>query len=311
MAIGTPSVWPSTDVYDASRPRRLRRRRNTLVAYAFLAPSLAVFIVFRHGPALASLLLGFSDWSLVEQPRFVGLDNYNRLLHDEVFWRSLTNTLEYALYAVPPDVLLALALALLLNQNLRGLKLFRLAYFIPVVTATAIVAIVWRWLYQPAGIVNGALQTLGFPPVLWLADPDLALPAIAAMAVWKHVGFNMLIFLAGLQAIPIELEEAARIDGAGRWSIFRNVTLPLLRPIVVLATILTTIGSLQVFDAAYVMTAGGPFYATTTLVYYAYSRAFDQYQMGYASAVAFVLFSIILAVTLLQRRILKGDEDVY
>jgi len=291
--------------------QRARRRRQALIAYAFLAPSLVIFIIFRHGPAVASLILGFFEWSIVDPPRFVGLGNYASLLKDSIFWRALRNTVVYTLLTVPSDILLSLGLAVLLNQKLPGLKLFRLAYFAPVVTATAVVAIVWRWLYQPAGLVNGALGAIGLPAVNWLSSPTWALPAIAIMAVWKHAGYNMLIFLAGLQGIPVELEEAARIDGAGRWAVFRNVTLPLLRPVFVLVTILTTIGSFQVFDAAYVMTNGGPYYATTTLVYYIYSNAFDRYQMGYAAAISFVLFWIILAVSLLQRRFLKGGEDVY
>lgn len=291
--------------------QRQRRRRQTLVAYAFLAPSLIIFLVFRHGPAVSSLFLGFFEWSIVDTPRFVGLANYDRLLNDEIFWRALRNTVAFTLMTVPADIAISLGLALLLNQGLRGLTFFRLAFFVPVVTATAIVAVVWRWLYQPAGLVNGVLEALGVPAINWLSDPQWALPAIAVMAVWKNVGFNMLIFLAGLQGIPAVYEEAARIDGAGRGSIFRNITLPLLRPVFVLVTILTTIGSFQVFDSAYVMTNGGPFYATTTLVFYIYSNAFDQYQMGYAAAVAFVLFWIILAISLLQRRFLKGGDDVY
>jgi len=268
-------------------------------------------VIFRHGPAVASLLLGFFEWSVVDDPRFIGLGNFERLVGDDVFWKALRNTVLFVVLTVPTDIVLALVLAVLLNQRLHGMAVFRLAYFIPVVTATAVVAIVWRWLYQPQGVVNGALGAFGLDPIVWLSDPDWALPAIAVMAVWKHVGFNMLILLAGLQAIPTEFEEAARIDGAGPLSIFFGVTLPLLRPVIVLVTILTTIGSFQVFDAAYVMTNGGPFYATTTLVFYIYQSAFDRYQMGYAAAVAFVLFVIILAISILQRRFLKGGEDVY
>jgi multiple sugar transport system permease protein len=293
------------------RPRRVQRRRQALTAYAFLLPSLIIFVIFRHGPAVASLLLGFFEWSVVDDPRFIGLGNFERLVGDDVFWKALRNTVLFVVLTVPTDIVLALVLAVLLNQRLHGMAVFRLAYFVPVVTATAVVAIVWRWLYQPQGVVNGALGAFGVDPIVWLSDPDWALPAIAVMAVWKHVGFNMLILLAGLQAIPTEFEEAARIDGAGPLAIFFGVTLPLLRPVIVLVTILTTIGSFQVFDAAYVMTNGGPFYATTTLVYYIYQSAFDRYQMGYAAAVAFVLFVIILAISILQRRFLKGGEDVY
>lgn len=293
------------------RARRAQRRRQIWIAYAFLAPGLIIFVIFRYLPAFASLLLGFFDWSLLAPPQFIGLANYTALFQDQVFWRALGNTAAYTLMTVPTDIVISLALALLLNQKLPGMRIFRLAYFIPVVTATAIVSVIWRWLYQPEGLVNAVLHLFGVPAINWLADSRFALPAIAVMAVWKHVGFNMLLFLAGLQAIPAEVEEAARIDGAGRWARFRSVTFPLLRPILVLAVVLTTISSFQVFDATYVMTNGGPFYATTTLVFYAYQQAFDQYSMGYAGAIAFVLFMIILLLSLLQRLILRGDDDVY
>ena len=294
-----------------ARSGPIRGRRQTRVAYTFLAPTILLFLVFRHGPAVFSLLLSLFRWTLVDDPQFVGLENFRQLVADDIFWKALGNTVRYTLLAVPPDIVIALFLAVLVNQQLPGLKFFRIAYFIPVVTATAIVAIVWQWMYQPSGIVNGFAELLGFEPRFWLSDPATVLPAIAAMAIWKHVGFNMLIFLAGLQAVPAELDEAARLDGASRWRVFLNITLPLLRPVIVLATILTTIGSFQVFDSAYVMTGGGPFYASTTLVYYTYTKAFTQYQMGYGAAIAFVLFLIVLAVTLVQRAILKGDDNVY
>lgn len=310
MALANPHA-PNTSIA-ITRTRKSRWiSRQTLVAYAFLAPSLILFLIFRHGPAAFSLVLSLFDWTMVDDPQFVGTRNFQRLAQDDIFWKALGNTVKYTIYAVPPDIVIALVLAVLLNQQLRGMKIFRLAYFIPVVTSGALVAIVWRWLYQPRGIINGFLLDLGLTPQSWLTDPSLVMPSIAAMAVWKHVGFNMLILLAGLQSIPPELEEAARLDGAGTTRIFFNITLPLLKPVIVLATILTTIGSFQMFDAAYVMTGGGPFYASTTLVYYTYVRAFEQYQMGYGATIAFVLFLIILAVTLIQRRVLKGDEDVY
>jgi ABC-type sugar transport system permease subunit len=302
---------PNTTTQTMARHRRRRISRQTVVAYAFLAPSLILFLIFRHGPAVFSLFLSLFDWTMVDDPEFVGTKNFTTLANDDIFWKALWNTVKYTLYAVPPDIVIALILAVLLNQQLRGMRLFRLAYFIPVVTSGALVAIVWRWLYQPRGIFNGLLMDIGLEPQRWLSDPGLVLPSIAAMSVWKHVGFNMLILLAGLQSIPSEIEEAARIDGAGRLRIFFNITLPLLRPVLVLCTILTTIGAFQMFDAAYVMTGGGPFYSSTTLVYYIYQRAFEQYQMGYGATIAFVLFLIILAVTLIQRRVLRGDEDVY
>lgn len=305
---------PHTPIKSIERTRKRKSRwvsRQTLVAYAFLSPSLVLFLIFRHGPAVFSLVLSFFNWTMVDKPEFVGTRNFTQLAQDDVFWKALWNTVKYTILAVPPDIIIALLLAVLLNQQLRGMKFFRLAYFIPVVTSGALIAIVWRWLYQPHGIINGFLLDVGLTPRAWLTDTSLVLPSLAAMAIWKHVGFNVLILLAGLQSIPPELEEAARLDGAGRIRIFFNITLPLLKPVVVLATILTTIGSFQMFDAAFVMTGGGPFYASTTLVYYTYLKAFDQYQMGYGATIAFVLFLIILVVTLIQRRVLKGDEDVY
>lgn len=293
------------------RTRNAQKRRQALIAYTFLLPTLLVFLIFRHGPAVVSLFMGFFSWTLIDTPKFIGLDNYSRLVQDDIFWRSLKNTFLFVLMTVPTDVVLALFLALLVNQKLRGMWLFRLAFFMPFVTATAIVAIVWRWIYQPQGIANGALSFFGLEPLTWLSDPDWALPAVAIMSVWKHVGFNMLILVAGLQAIPQDYEDAARLDGAGARAIFFGITLPLLRPVLVLVTILTTIGSFQVFDAAFVMTNGGPFYATTTVVYYIYQNAFGQYQMGYAAAIAFALFLIMIVLTVVQRRFLGGDDDVY
>jgi ABC-type sugar transport system permease subunit len=279
------------------------------VAAAFLAPSLVVFLCFRHLTGAASLLLGFLDWPVVGAPKFVGLANYANLIKDSVFWIALQNTAAYAVMTVPVDVPLALALALLLNQGLPGSRLFRLAFFVPFLTSTAIVAVVWRGLYHPDGPVNAMLRAAHLPAPDWLTDPRFALPAIAIMAIWKHVGFNILVFLAGLQTIPAELEEAARLDGAGSVGVFRCVTLPLLRPAVLLVVVLTTIASFQVFDAAYVMTGGGPFYATTTVVFAVYQIAFVQSQLGYAAAVGVVLFMIILTVSLLQRRLLTVGED--
>ncbi|MEJ7839908.1 MAG: sugar ABC transporter permease [Thermomicrobiales bacterium] len=310
MALAQPNL---PDITTTSTRQRKSRRvgSQTAIAYAFLAPSLILFLIFRHGPAVFSLILSMFNWTMVDDPEFVGTRNFEQLAQDEIFWKALWNTVKYTIFAVPPDIILALLLAVLLNQQLRGMKFFRLAYFIPVVTSGALVAIVWRWLYQPRGILNGFLADFGLTPQRWLTDLDLVLPSIAVMAIWKHVGFNMLILLAGLQSIPPELEEAARLDGAGRMRIFFNITLPLLKPVLVLATILTTIGSFQMFDAAFVMTGGGPYYGSTTLVYYTYLKAFDQYQMGYGATIAFVLFLIILVVTLIQRRVLKGDEDVY
>jgi multiple sugar transport system permease protein len=289
----------------------MSRRREALVAFAFLAPSLVVFLVFRHLPAVGGLVLGLFDWPVVGTPQFVGIANFTALFQDSVFWTALINTGVYTLLTVPVDVVLSLGLAVLLNQRLPGMRVFRLAFFIPFITSTAVVAVVWKAIYEENGAVNEVLRTFHLPTGEWLTDSQLALPAIALMAIWKHVGFNMLILLAGLQAIPAELEEAGRIDGASQTQVFFRIVLPLLAPVLLLVIILTTIESFQVFDAAYVMTGGGPGQATTTLVFYVYNSAFVQLEMGYAAAMAFVLFVIILAVSLLQRRFVRGSEGVY
>ena len=255
--------------------------------------------------------MGLFNWSVIGTPSFVGLDNYVNLARDPVFWLALKNTAVYTLLAVPVDVAVSLALAHLLNQRLPGLRFFRIAFFIPFLSSTAVVALVWHALYLPDGPINTILSRMHLPAPNWLGDPRFALPAIAAMAIWKHLGFNMLVILAGLQAIPPELEEAGRIDGAGPVALFRRVTMPLLKPVLLVVIILTTIESFQVFDAAYVMTQGGPFYATTTMVYYVYQLAFIQFQMGYAAAVGFELFLIILAVSILQRWLLRGEIHAY
>ena len=239
-------------------------------------------------------------------PQWVGLANFRTLIHDEIFWKALRNTLWYTLFAVPPDIAIAMLLAVLINQKLRFMRLFRLAYFVPVVTATAIVAVVWQWLYTPTGIINGVFKELGFEPRFWLSDPGTVLPALAVMAIWKHVGFNMLIFLAGLQSIPAELEEAARLDGAGRVRIFFTITLPLMRPVVVLATILTTIGSFQVFDSAYVMTGGGS--GTSLLANTFFVELFEFGDAGRAAAVVVVLMIAVVSVMIYQMRQFAKQE---
>jgi multiple sugar transport system permease protein len=287
------------------------RRRRALIGWAFLTPTLIVFVFFRHLPAIAGLGLGLFDWSVLGTPHFVGLDNYVSLARDPVFWIALKNTTVYTLMVVPVDVAASLVLAYLLNQRLPGLRFFRLAFFIPFLTSTAVVALVWHALYLPDGPINTILAAMHLPTPNWLGEPRTALTAIAVMAIWKHLGFNMLVLLAGLQAIPPELEEAVRIDGAGSLAVFRYVTFPLLQPVLLVVTILTTIDSFQVFDAAYVMTQGGPFYATTTMVFYVFQLAFVQFQMGYAAAVGFELLVIILAVSLLQRWLIRGEIHAY
>jgi multiple sugar transport system permease protein len=279
-------------------------RQEELIAYLFLLPSLLGFLAFLVLPMMASLGISFYDWELLTPPRFIGLANFQALLNDTVFREVLWNTLYYTLGLVPLNLVVSLGLAVWLNTKLRGLTLYRMAFFMPVVTVTVAVALIWRWMYEPnAGIVDTVLRAVHLPAPAWLADPQFAMPALILMSVWKGFGYNMVLFLAGLQGIPTSIYEAATIDGASAWQRFWRITLPLLSPTIFLAVVLTVISSFQVFDQALVMTRGGPANATNTIVLYIYQNGFEFFRMGYASAIAWVLFGVIFIFTLFQMRL--------
>jgi multiple sugar transport system permease protein len=292
----------------AARERRGRglsqARREELIAYAFILPSFLGFFVFLVVPMFFSLGISFYDWELLTPPRFTGIANFQALLTDRVFGGVVVNTIYYTLGLVPLNLVISLGLAVWLNTRLRGLTFYRSAFFVPVVTVTVAVALIWRWMYEPRfGIIDAALRAVGLPAPLWLGDESWALPAIIIMSVWKGFGYNMVLFLAGLQGIPVTIYEAAMIDGASAWQRFWRITLPLLSPTVFLAVVLTVISSFQVFDQAYVMTNGGPANATNTIVLYIYQNGFQYFRMGYASAIAWVLFGFIFVFTLAQMRL--------
>lgn len=269
----------------------------------FLLPSLLPLLAFTVGPMVASIGISTLEWNLISEARFVGLANYRALAEDPVFHASLWHTIQYLAGYLPLVFVGGLGLALLLNRGLKGVALFRSIYFLPVVTSWVVVALVWRWLLSPTGgIVNTALAAIGIDGPGWWTDPSWAMPSVILASAWKDLGFVMVIFLAGLQAIPGEVEEAARVDGASAWQRFRNVTLPLLSPSSFFVVIISLINGFQVFDQVFVMTGGGPAGATTVVVEQVYTNAFRYGQMGYAAAMSWVLFAIILAVTLFQFR---------
>jgi ABC-type sugar transport system permease subunit len=289
-----------------------RRVKKNRVAYLFIAPNIVTFLVFGVFPLLFSLYISLTRWSTLRAPRFVGLENFANLLEDPIFLKALTNTVVYTLLYVLPDMTIAFFLALLLHRVTRLRSLYTLACYIPVVTSTIIVALIFRWMYNPdLGLINSYLLGLGIPRIGWLTDPNVALVSLVLMNLWKSAGYNMVLFLAALQGVPEELHEAAAIDGAGWWRRLANVTVPLLRPTILFVAIMSTIGSFQVFNSAYVLTQGGPAYATTTLVYFVYSQGFEFFNMGYAAAVSYVLFAILLVVALVQRRLLGWGEELY
>jgi len=280
-------------------------RRKALWGMALVAPNVLGLFFFFGIPVLMAFSTSLQEWNAIKPPRFVGLDNFERLLSDEKFEQALTNTLKLIGLTVPVEIILALTVAILLNQPLRGRSLLRTAYFLPVVTSTVAASVVWTGIFQPRyGILSQILDPIGLGETKWLVDPGLVLIPIAVVAIWQRVGFDMVIFLAGLQAIPGVLYEAAIIDGAGRWQRFRYVTLPMLSPTTFLIMVLAVINSFQIFDQVYVMTLrtvpGGVGGSASTLAYYLYRRAFTNSEFGYASAVALALFMIILVVTIFQ-----------
>jgi multiple sugar transport system permease protein len=264
-------------------------------------------VLVTGGAIVASLLIGFTEWDLVSPPKWVGFDNYVALFSSDLFWKVFGNTFYYVLLAVPLSIVSSLFLALLVNRSLRGITFFRTAYFFPVVSSMVAVAMIWSWLYNPEfGLINYLLRTLfGIEGPRWLLSTDWAMPAIAMMTVWKGIGYNMLILLAGLAAVPPTLHEAALIDGAGRWRRFFVITLPMLSPTLFFVLVITLIGAFQVFEQTYVLTQGGPANSTLTLSFYIYQNAFQFFRMGYATAMAYILFGATFLVTILQFRLQK------
>lgn len=284
--------------------------RRAGVAWCFVAPALLVIAVFFFVPVLAALALSLTDFDIYaladrRNLRLVGLGNYAQLLRTPLFWQAFGNTLYFVIVGVPLSIAVSFGAALLLHSPLvRFRGFYRTALFAPVVTTLVAVAVVWRYLFNPVnGWLNYALGRVGIPPVDWLGDPHWAMPAIIVFAVWKNFGYNMVILLAGLQSIPPPLYEAAQVDGASAWRQFRHITLPMLAPIVAMVNILTIAGYLQLFAEPYVMTQGGPMQSTVSVLYFMYEEGFKWWNLGSASAVAFILFLFIFAVTALQLRL--------
>jgi multiple sugar transport system permease protein len=275
-----------------------------LAGWAFIAPALTVIGLFFGLPVLAALGLSLTDFDIyalsdLGNLRFVGLGNYADLLANPLFWKALGNTFYFVLVGVPLSIAMSLAAALLLQSKLARFKgFYRTAFFAPVVTTVVAVAVIWRYLFHTRyGLVNWGLSYVGINPIDWLGDPHWAMPTIILFAVWKNFGYNMIIFVAGLQAIPEDLYEAARIDGAGAWAQLRHLTLPLLGPVLLLVSILTMAGYFQLFAEPYVMTQGGPLESTVSVLYLMYEQGFKWWNLGSASAVAFVLFALMAGIT--------------
>jgi multiple sugar transport system permease protein len=277
-------------------------------AWFFLAPCLLGLLVFTYIPIMASLGLSFSYWNLLGIPRFVGLENYTAVLNDPLFWKSFTTTWIFVIVSGFLEVAVALLLAVWLNQAIRGQSFFRTAYFLPFITPMVSVALVWGWLYDPTyGLINWFLQQAHLidKPIPWLYDPKTALWAVMILRVWKDIGYNIVIFLAGLQTVSPSLYESANLDGANSWQIFWRVTLPMITPTLFFIGIMTLINGFQSFDSVYLLTQGGPEHSTELLVYWMFKNAFEFYKIGPASAIAYILFVVILLLTLGQWQLRK------
>jgi multiple sugar transport system permease protein len=311
------------------------RIRSGISPYLYILPALIIVICFRTIPILASFTASFTDYDIGGFHGFVAFSNYERMFTDARFWNSVSNTLFFVLGVVPAGIAIPLVLAMLLRGELRGKAVYRTIYFLPVVTSAVAVSVVWTWLFKPeAGPVNGVITALGGDPLMWLreprgvfemilypagihpqgilAGPSLALVSLMIVSVWKSIGYNTVLFLAGLENIPNTYYEAAILDGAGKWGTFRHVTWPLLSPTTFYVLIMSTIASFQTFALVYVMTpppGGGPLGTTNVVVFYLFQKAFDRFDIGYASAISVFLFVVLLGLTILQRRF--GERRVH
>jgi multiple sugar transport system permease protein len=291
------------------RSRNPRRRQQLVFAACVIVPMLVFYLLFLVWPLLWAFRISFTDWNFfTNEATFVGLQNYLRAFKDPIFRIALLNTFIYAFLAVPSGLILALMLAIMIQNTHRTRGLFRVLYFLPVVTSEIAAGVLWRWLYQPEyGFINTILRLVGLPPQNWLLSPDLAMISVVIYATWKGIGFVVIIIMAGLDGIDQTFYEAARVDGANGWQLFRHITLPLLRASLTFVLITGVIGALQVFGPIYVMTQGpgGPVHRTRTLVLFQYETAFRSFQWPYATAIAFISFAIILIFTVIQLRLLR------
>ncbi len=287
-----------------NRTNLRRQLAKTWTCYLFILPNVVGVILFLAYPIAYSFYLSLTKWDFINPPEFVGVDNYVRLFtQDPLFWTSMRVTFLYVLMYVPAGLVAALILALVMNQKIRGIKFVRTAIFVPVVTSTVAVAIVWVWLLsKDFGLVNMALRAVGLPSVGWLSNESTALPAIAAVGVWKAMGYNAIILFAAVGSVPRLLYEAVEIDGGNGWDKFWHITLPMIAPAIVFVTTTSLIGAFQVFDQVFIMTAGGPGDATYVYNFYFFRQAFGLLKMGYASAMSYILFLVMFVCTMLQLR---------
>jgi len=273
------------------------RKRQILAGYLFITPVILGYLIWVAGPMLAAIWLSLTEWDMLQPATFVGLSNYQQMLHDDLFWKSLAVTFYFTIVSVPFSLILSFALALLVNVNLRGVSIFRMLFYLPSIVPLVVNAVLWLWIFNSElGLLNAVLHWLGLPRVLWFQDANWAMPALIIMSLWS-IGGSMVIFLAGLQGIPQHLYEAAEIDGANYWQRFWNVTIPMMSPVIFFNLVIGLIGAFQTFVPGYLMTQGGPENSTLFYGLYIFRSAFRDFKMGYAAALSWVLFAIVLLLS--------------
>ena len=303
--MGVDQVDTVTAPLKVGAPRRRRFTSQSRAAIFFVVPVFIPLTIYWIIPAISALGVSLTDYSVVQRTNWVGIDNYKELWSDGLFWRSLRNTAYYAGGQIPLTMGLGLLLAVIVNGAIRGRTVFRVVFYIPLVTSSIALSMIWLWMYAPQfGLANAMMRLVGLPELQWSMDPNTAMPSLILMGLWSGVGGPMILFLAGLQIIPAHIYEAAEVDGANAWQQFWYITLPSLKPITLFIVITQIIASFQVFGPIFVMTEGGPFFATTTIVYEIYINGFRMFRMGYASSQAWVLFSILLVLALVNLKAL-------
>lgn len=282
--------------------------RKKLLPWLLVSPYLIFLLVFVLFPVLFSFFLTFHKWNIIAPMEFIGAANYTRLIHDRLFWKAIGNTLKFLLLHIPLQLVVSLFLAHLLNQKLKAISFFRASFFMPVIVSGVVVTILWQQLLgYDAGLINRLLVNLGLRKVGWLIDPDIAIYSIAVMATWKNVGLYVILFLVGLQTVPTQYYEAAKLEGATRWQQFYHITLPMINPTVFMVVIISTIGGFSLFIEPYIMTGGGPMNTTLSAVLYIYKQAFQYYNMGYSATLGFFYAFLIMTVVILQKRLIEKE----
>ncbi len=285
-----------------------RFQKKKLLPYLLVSPYLLFVLVFVLFPVFFCFFLTFQKWNIIAPMHFIGLDNYSRLVHDRLFWKAIYNTLKFLLLHIPLQLVVSLFLAYLLNQKMRAAAFFRASFFMPVIVSGVVVTILWQQLLGlDAGLVNRAFTSLGMNKVGWLVNPDVAIYSIAVMATWKNVGLYVILFLVGLQTVPAQYYEAAKMEGATRWQQFYHITLPMINPTIFMVVILSTIGGFNLFIEPYIMTGGGPLNTTLSAVLYIYKQAFQYYNMGYSATLGFFYAIMIMSVVVLQKKFIEKE----